>query len=78
MKLSRHQFLHLAAGAAALPTVSRIAWAQAYPRGQCAHYRSVPGRRLDRHSRAPDRSVAPNARKRFERPTSRAHGFRAI
>jgi tripartite-type tricarboxylate transporter receptor subunit TctC len=31
MKLSRHQFLHLAAGAATLPTVSRIAWAQAYP-----------------------------------------------
>ena len=31
MKLSRHQFLHLAAGAAALPAVSRIAWAQAYP-----------------------------------------------
>jgi len=32
MKLShRRQFLHLAAGAAALPTVSRIAWAQAYP-----------------------------------------------
>jgi len=31
MKLSRHQFLHLAAGAAVLPTVSRIAWAQAYP-----------------------------------------------
>jgi hypothetical protein len=26
MKLSRHQFLHLAAGAAALPAVSRIAW----------------------------------------------------
>jgi tripartite-type tricarboxylate transporter receptor subunit TctC len=31
MKLSRHQFLHLAVGAAALPTVSRIAWAQVYP-----------------------------------------------
>jgi tripartite-type tricarboxylate transporter receptor subunit TctC len=31
MKLSRHQFLHLAAGAAALPTVSRIAAAQTYP-----------------------------------------------
>jgi tripartite-type tricarboxylate transporter receptor subunit TctC len=27
----RRQFLHLAAGAAALPTVSRFAWAQAYP-----------------------------------------------
>jgi tripartite-type tricarboxylate transporter receptor subunit TctC len=27
----RRQFLHLAAGAAALPAVSRLAWAQAYP-----------------------------------------------
>jgi tripartite-type tricarboxylate transporter receptor subunit TctC len=27
----RRQFLHLAAGAAALPAVSRMAWAQAYP-----------------------------------------------
>ena len=31
MKLPRRNFLHLAAGAAALPTVSRVAWAQAYP-----------------------------------------------
>ena len=31
MKLSRRQFLHLAAGAAALPAVSRPAKAQAYP-----------------------------------------------
>jgi tripartite-type tricarboxylate transporter receptor subunit TctC len=31
MKLPRRTFLHLAAGAAALPAVSRIAWAQAYP-----------------------------------------------
>ena len=31
MKLPRRQFLHFAAGAAALPAVSRIAWAQAYP-----------------------------------------------
>ena len=29
--LGRRTFLHLAAGAAALPAVSRIAWAQAYP-----------------------------------------------
>src|SRR5262249_36925177 len=27
----RRQFLHLAAGAAALPGVARVAWAQAYP-----------------------------------------------
>src|SRR5262245_52337082 len=31
MKLPRRQFLHLAAGAAALSAVSRFAWAQAYP-----------------------------------------------
>ena len=31
MKLRRRQFLHLAAGAAALPVASRIAWAQTYP-----------------------------------------------
>jgi tripartite-type tricarboxylate transporter receptor subunit TctC len=31
MKLLRRQFLHLAAGAAALPAASRFAWAQAYP-----------------------------------------------
>ena len=31
MKLPRRQFLHLAAGAAALPAMSRLASAQAYP-----------------------------------------------
>jgi len=31
VKLPRRQFLHLAAGAAALPAASRITWAQAYP-----------------------------------------------
>ena len=31
MKLPRRNFLHLAAGAAALPAVLRFAWAQAYP-----------------------------------------------
>src|SRR5262245_48329963 len=31
MKLPRRRFLHLAAGAAALPAASRIAWAQTYP-----------------------------------------------
>src|ERR1700722_17528100 len=31
MRLTRRQFLHLAAGAAALPAVSRAAWAQTYP-----------------------------------------------
>ncbi len=31
MKIPRRQFLHLAAGAAALSTASRIAWAESYP-----------------------------------------------
>jgi tripartite-type tricarboxylate transporter receptor subunit TctC len=31
MKLHRRQFLHLAAGAAALPAASRVAWADTYP-----------------------------------------------
>ena len=31
MKLPRRNFLHLAAGAAALPAVSRMAWAEIYP-----------------------------------------------
>jgi tripartite-type tricarboxylate transporter receptor subunit TctC len=31
MKLPRRNFLHLAAGAAALPAVPRFAWAQSYP-----------------------------------------------
>src|SRR5262245_53595407 len=31
MKLPRRNFLHLAACAAALPAVTRVAWAQAYP-----------------------------------------------
>src|SRR5262249_22033655 len=31
LKLPRRKFLHLAVGAAALPAVSRFAWAQAYP-----------------------------------------------
>src|SRR5262245_59155893 len=31
MKFPRRKFLRLAAGAAVLPTLSRVAWAQAYP-----------------------------------------------
>ena len=31
MKLPRRTFLHLAAGAAALPVLSRFAWSQVYP-----------------------------------------------
>jgi tripartite-type tricarboxylate transporter receptor subunit TctC len=31
MKIPRRTFLHVAAGAAALPAVARVAWAQTYP-----------------------------------------------
>ena len=59
--LGRRQFLHLAAGAAALPAVSRIAWAQAYPIAAGAHHRRLSRRRHDRHRRAPDGSMAVGA-----------------
>jgi Tripartite tricarboxylate transporter family receptor len=46
MKLPhRRQFLHLAAGAAGLPAVSRLAWAQAYP---SRPVRTRPPRIVDR------------------------------
>jgi tripartite-type tricarboxylate transporter receptor subunit TctC len=48
MKVPRRQFLHLAAGAAALPAVSRFAWAQAYPtRPVRMIVNLVPGGALD-------------------------------
>ena len=31
MKLPRRHFLHLTAGVAAFPALSRVAWAQTYP-----------------------------------------------
>ena len=55
MKLPRRQFLHLAAGAAALPAVSRIARAQAYPSRPVRLIVAICRRRRARHSRAPDR-----------------------
>ena len=60
MKLPRRQFLHLAAGAAALPAVSRIAWAQAYP-SRPVRMSRLCRRRRGRHPRAPDRSMAVGA-----------------
>ena len=61
MKLPRRQFLHLAAGAAALPAVSRIAWAQAYPARPVRIDRRLCRRRRGRHRRAPDRAMAVGA-----------------
>ena len=51
--LGRRQFLHLAAGAAALPAVSRIARAQAYPTRPVRIIVGFPaGRSPDTSSRA--------------------------
>jgi tripartite-type tricarboxylate transporter receptor subunit TctC len=52
MKLPRRNFLHLAAGAAALPTVSRIARAQDYPRRPVRIIAGYPpGGSIDIHAR---------------------------
>ena len=56
MKLPhRRRFLHLAAGAAALQSVSRIASAQAYP---TRPVRLIAGRRTNGRCGASDGSVA--------------------
>src|SRR5262245_25193209 len=52
MKLPRRQFLHLAAGAAALPAVARIARAQAYPSRPVRIIAGYPpGGSIDIHAR---------------------------
>ena len=80
MKLPRRQFLHLAAGAAALPAVSRIAWAQAYPSRPVRIDRRLCRRRLARHPRAPDGSMAVGAARpaiRHREPAGRWRQYRA-
>ena len=52
MKLPRRNFLHLAAGAAALPTISRIAWEQIYPTRPVRIIAGYPpGGAIDIHAR---------------------------
>ena len=67
MKLPRRRFLHLAAGAAALPAVSRIARAQAYPSRPVRIIAGFPAGSASRHHRAPRGSTAVGA----TRPTIR-------
>jgi hypothetical protein len=52
MKIPRRTSLHLAAGAAILPSMSRLVWAQSYP---ARPVRIVVGWGHDRHRRACDR-----------------------
>jgi tripartite-type tricarboxylate transporter receptor subunit TctC len=51
MKLPRRQFLHLAAGAAALPAVPRIARAQVYPSRPITMIVPFPAGGPSRHAR---------------------------
>jgi hypothetical protein len=59
MKLPRRNFLHLAAGAASVPAVSRVAWAQVVAAG--ASDRAIRSRRIVRHHRPSDGSMAVGA-----------------
>ena len=52
MSIARRHFLHLAVGAAALPAVSRIATAQAYPVAANHDCRAVRGGRAAGRARA--------------------------
>ena len=80
MKLPhRRQFLHLAAGAAALPAVSRIAWAQAYPTRPVRIIAATAPRRRARHPRAPDGAMAVGAARpaiRHREPAGRRQQYR--
>ena len=79
MKLPRRQLLHLAAGAAALPAVSRFAWAQAYPTRPVRIIVGYPlGGATDIHG-SPDRSVAVGAARpaiHRREPTGRRRQYR--
>ena len=61
MKLPRRQFLHLAAGAAALPAVIPHREGASLSVAAGAHRRSICRRRSDRHHRSSDRPMAVGA-----------------
>ena len=61
MKLPRRQFLHLAAGAAALPALSGLALRKSYPAKPVRLVVQVPGRQRAGHHRPRDRSKAVGA-----------------
>ena len=75
----RRQFMRLAAGAAALSALPRIARAQAYPSRPVRIDRRLCGRRYGRHHRAPDRPMAVGAARpaiRHREPAGRRHQYR--
>ena len=79
MKIPRRRFLHLAAGAAALPAVSRIARAQTYPTRPVRIIVGFCRRWSDRHHRAPDRAMAVGAARpaiRHREPAGRRQQYR--
>ena len=79
MKLPRRRFLHLAAGAAALPAVSRIARAQAYPSRPVRIIVGFAAGGAGRHHRTPDGSMAVGAARpaiRHRKPAGCCHQYR--
>ena len=79
MKLPRRrEFLHLAAGAAALPRMSHREGAS-LSGAAGAHHRRLSCRRLGRHSRTLDRSMAVGAARpafRHRQQARRGHHYR--
>jgi hypothetical protein len=76
MKLPRRQFLHLAAVAAALPAVPRIACAQAYPSRPARLIVPIAPAGASDITGAPDGSVAVGAARpaiHHREPTGRRH-----
>jgi aspartyl-tRNA(Asn)/glutamyl-tRNA(Gln) amidotransferase subunit A len=72
MKFPRRRFLHLAAGAAALPALSRVAWAQAYP-SRPGRFGTLLSTSADFRAAAQSVSVQPRrpARERLENALAR-------
>ena len=74
MKLPRRKFLHLAAGAATLPVVSRIASAQTYPARPVRIVVGFPAGGGERHHRSLNGSKTIRA----ARPAIRHREFRRV